>query len=41
MQAIDEVHAIPETMLKNCAPAGFGVGCTVQSVPFQRSASVI
>jgi hypothetical protein len=39
MQALDDVHATPERML-NCAPAGFGVGCTLQLVPSQRSASV-
>jgi hypothetical protein len=38
-QAVDDVHAIPERKL-NCAPDRFGVGCTVQVVPFQRSASV-
>ena len=39
MQALEDVHAIPERKL-DCAPSGFDVGCTVQVAPFQRSASV-
>lgn len=39
MHAVEDVHDTPEKKL-NCAPDGFGVGCTAQEVPFQRSASV-
>jgi hypothetical protein len=39
VHAVEDVHDTPEKPLP-CAPAGFGVGCTAQEVPFQRSASV-
>jgi hypothetical protein len=39
VQADDDVHETPNRTLE-CAPDGFGVGCTAQAVPFQRSASV-
>jgi hypothetical protein len=39
-QWLEEVQSIPLSTLNCCAPAGFGVGCTVQVVPSQCSASV-
>ena len=39
VHAVEDVHDTPEKPLP-CAPAGFGVGCTAQEVPFHRSASV-
>ena len=39
VHAAEDVHDTPEKPLP-CAPAGFGVGCTAQEVPFHRSASV-
>jgi hypothetical protein len=37
--SLEEVQSISFSVL-NCAPDGFGVGCTVQLAPSQRSASV-
>jgi hypothetical protein len=38
MHAVEDVQDTPEKEL-DCAPDGFGVDCTAQEVPFQRSAS--
>jgi len=39
VHTVEDAHDTPEKPLP-CAPAGFGVGCTAQEEPFQRSASV-
>ena len=39
MHAVEDVHQTPDSWLE-VAPDGFGVDCTVQSVPFQASANV-
>jgi hypothetical protein len=39
VHAVEDAHDTPDKPLP-CAPDGFGVDCTAQEVPFQRSASV-